>query len=379
MISHDSAWFLLFVPALLSYIAILTQSSNSHRVDGSIPEDIKSPSGRILIPKGTKIEVLASGFEWSEGPAWIDDPGGGNGFLVFSDTIANRVWRYDQGNGIFTVGKSLYIDRSGCSVDQGWCERVFEPGSNGIARLPWSVAAVDLVLCQHGERAISLLFQNGTQRFIATHYQGKRLNSPNDLVWSKEGDLYFTDPPYGLYDKTTRSELLSQEIGHYGIYMIHSKDVEAAIRTGIPTDNLILLDKSLTRPNGIALSPDERTLYVSNSDSANPVWIAFDRDRSGGLVQNRRIFANALDFKEDGEEYSGDSFPDGFKVSNDGIIVSSGPMGVYLILPHGKLLAKIKIPRKVSNVAFGRDGFMYVTAQDVVLRIQTALTDKSDS
>ncbi|CAM9149512.1 unnamed protein product [Ectocarpus fasciculatus] len=370
--SHENSWCVLFVPALLCYLAILTSTVNNRAVDGVIASDIFSESGRLLFAKNTAIEVLATGLEWSEGPLWVDDAEAGAGYLVFSDTITNKIWKYDEGNGLFTIGKSLYINESGCSVNETHCAEVFEPGSNGITRYPGS-DVVDLVLCQHGERAITMIYGNGTRKVIADRYKGKKLNSPNDVVWSDENNLYFTDPPYGLYDKETMSELVNEEIGHYGVYMIRKEDVETALRTGVPTENVVLLDNSLSRPNGIAFSPDYRHMYVANSDSTNPIWLVFDVDRKSGLLKNRRVLADATEFMDESEEHSAISFPDGLKVSSDGIIVSSAPGGIFLLSPGGSLIQKIKIPRRVSNVAFGADGYLFVTAQDAVLRIKSAL------
>jgi gluconolactonase len=377
-LSREYAWCMLFIPALAMYVSILTGTVNNYDFDSILPLDISfGPSGRVLFAKGTPVEILGTGFGWSEGPLWVEDSDGGSGHLVFSDTITNQIWRHDQGNGIFTLGKSLHIEESGCASNVSWCEEVFEPGSNGITRYPMASAA-DLVVCQHGERAITMLFENGTRKVIADTYKGKKLNSPNDLIWSSDNNLYFTDPPYGLFDRASKSTILDEQIGHYGVYMILKKDIETALRTGVPTDNVILLDSSLSRPNGLAFSPDFGTLYVSNSDSTEPVWLAFDVDRTTGIIRNRKVLVDARVYKGEIEEYSAASFPDGFKVSSDGIIVTSAPGGLFLLLPDGNLLAKIAISRLVSNVAFGSDGYLYVTASDAVLRIRTTMTGSNE-
>lgn len=372
-VASDYAWCFLFAPALLLYLTILMGTVNHYAADGFIASDITFvPTGRTLFTKGTPIEILASGFQWTEGPLWIDGSDAGSGHLLFSDTILNQIWRYDRGNGIFTVGQSLFINESGCATNTSRCAEVFEPGSNGIARVPFTLTA-DLAVCQHGDRAVSILFENGTRTVIANRYKGLKLNSPNDLVWSRDGHLYFTDPPYGMYDSVAQCDLLGEELGFYGVYMVHRNDVEDALRTGLPTENVILLDNSLSRPNGIAFSPNFRTLYVANSDSTDPIWVAFDVDDKTGLVQNRRVFADARDVQEEGEHYSASSFPDGFKVSEEGVIVSSAPGGIFLLMPDGQLLSKIKISEKVSNVAFGGDGYLYVTSTAYVLRIKTSM------
>ena len=368
----ENIWCLLFAPTLILYLAVLTGTVNHVSVAEWVPSDIISDvTNQVLFPKDTPIELLTDGLEWAEGPLWVEDESSAGGHLLFSDTISNKIWRYDWGNGLFTLGKSLYVNQSGCSLNDTHCVEVLEPGSNGITKHPVSSDAADLVVCQHGDRAITLIYENGIRKIIANEYNGKKLNSPNDLAWGPNNNLYFTDPPYGLYDRTTRSELLDEQIGFYGVYMIRKEDIDIALQTGKPTPNVILLDNSLSRPNGIAFSTDFKKLYVSNSDSMHPVWMSFDVDNESGLVGNRKILADARDYMEESEQ---GLFPDGFKVSSEGIIVSSAPGGIYLISPSGVLLGKIPISnRNVANVAFGGDGYLYITATDAVMRVRTGM------
>lgn len=197
-----------------------------------------------LIPKDAKIEVLGSGFAWVEGPVWVRD----GGYLLFSDIPHNSVMKWKAGEGV-----SLFMKPSGYTGITNYGQ---EPGSNGLI--------IDregrLISCEHGDRRISRLEKNGGKRTLVDNYEGKRLNSPNDAAFKSNGDLYFTDPIYGLpdHEKDPRREL-----DFCGVYRL-SKDGE-----------LTLLTREMTRPNGIAFSPDEKTLYVSNSDPDHAVWMAF--------------------------------------------------------------------------------------------------------
>jgi Gluconolactonase len=206
-----------------------------------------------LIPKGAKIEVLAGGFEWAEGPVWIKN----GGYLLFSDIPNNAVMKWKQGAAV-----SVFMKPSGFT---GVGDYGREPGSNGLT--------VDskgrLVFCEHGDRRISRLELNGGKRTLADNYMGKRLNSPNDLVFKSNGDLYFTDPPYGLpknWDDPRR------ELDFNGVYRWSAAD-----------GKLTLLNKDMTRPNGLAFSPDEKTLYVANSDPKKAIWLAFPVKADGTL------------------------------------------------------------------------------------------------
>jgi gluconolactonase len=240
-------------------------------------------------------------------------------------------------------------------------------GSNGLVKLYADPnAGADIVACQHGERAVAVLFENGTRVFLATHYQGKRLNSPNDLAWSNEGHLYFTDPAYGLYDKQ-RQVLLGQELTFSGVYMIHRDEIKMSLTTGVPTDKLQLVtqEDEFNIPNGITFSPGFVKAYVSNSDSKNAYWKVFDLMQDGSFA-NGRVFYNATSLIEKGHLGN----PDGMKVDSKGNLYASGPGGVLVFAPEGKLMGRLITNKTVSNVAFGANGMLYMTASDAILRVK---------
>jgi gluconolactonase len=226
-----------------------------------------------------------------------------------------------------------------------------EPGSNGLAL----DAQGHLVICEHGDRRISqiesLTPQLGPKETLADRYEGKRFNSPNDLVFHSSGRLYFTDPPYGLEKGMEDPE---KELDFQGVFLLD-------------TDKTVtLLTADITRPNGIALSPDEKTLYVSNSDPDLPVWYAFDV-QPDGTVTNKRIFQDARAWRGTRK-----GLPDGMKVDLKGTIFATGPGGVCVFSPDGTRLGTILTTQLTSNCAWGDDGStLYITADRYLLRIKT--------
>lgn len=369
----DIIWFYIFFPCVVAYFVILTNFINSKPTIGTI--EIYDPAFSGLLYAGKEMEIITTGLDWAEGPLWVQDEAASLSYLMFSDTIRNRIYKWEEGKGMFTVGKTIYVEKSGCRTDPAYCDAMYEPGSNALLRK--DVSSLDLIVCQHGERAVTLLRENGTRSGIATHYNGSRLNSPNDLVMSPEGHLYFTDPKYGLYDKART--LRGVELEHSGLYMIRSEYLQISLQSGEPTDQVWLMDGSLNQPNGLAFSPDFSKLYVSNSDSTHPFWKVYDVS-DAGLLKNGRVFydASALYEKECGgtgadaamqricENYGA---PDGLKVDIHGNLFATGPGGVLVISPEGKLLGRFRLDRPASNVAFGADGRLYITAQDLVARV----------
>ena len=211
-----------------------------------------------LIPKDAKLEVIASGFDWTEGPVWIKDPG----YLLFSDIPRNSVMRWEEGRGT-----SVHLKPSGYTGNADYGK---EPGSNGLTLN----SSGQLVSCEHGDRRLSVLTKDGGKRTLVDNYQGKRLNSPNDCCFKSNGDLYFTDPPYGLPGNFNDPR---RELDFCGVYRF-GKD-----------GSLTLLTKELSRPNGIAFSHDEKTLYVSNSDAARAIWMAYPV-RDDGTIAPGKVF-----------------------------------------------------------------------------------------
>lgn len=297
------------------------------------------PALDALIARDAIVEVLASGFNWSEGPVWVKD----GGFLLFSDVPENVIFRWTEDEGV-----RQWLKPSGYT---GRRPRGGEPGSNGLALDPQG----RLVLCQHGDRRIARLeapLSAPEPRFttIADRYDGARFNSPNDMVFHTSGDLYFTDPPYGL-EKGVDDP--AREIAFQGVYR-RSRD-------GIVT----LVTREMTRPNGIAFSPDEKTLYVAQSDPAAPIWRAFAMRPDGTLGPSRVLFeASALAKARKG-------LPDGLKVDVTGNLFATGPGGVLILTPDGRHLGTILTGEATGNVAFGDDGrSLYITADMHLMRVR---------
>jgi gluconolactonase len=299
-----------------------------------VPED---PRFDALVSPDAKIEVLATGFAWSEGPIWLRD----RGFLLFSDIPRNAIMKWSLEDGL-----SLYIKPSGYT---GIAPYGKEPGSNGL-----TVDSLgQLVSCEHGDRRVARLDWNGGKRTLADAYEGKRLNSPNDLVYRRAtGDLYFTDPPYGL--PTQSDEDPRKELPFNGVYKVS------------PDGKITLLVRDMTRPNGLAFSPDEKTLYVAQSDPARAIWNAFPV-KDDGTLGERKLFADVTELTRTLQ-----GLPDGLKVDRDGHLFATGPGGVLVYTPDGTRLGRIETGQPTANCAWGDDGStLYITANTLLLRIKT--------
>ena len=297
------------------------------------------PSLDALIAKDAKLEILAEGFDWSEGPLWVES----HQFLLFSDIPPNNIYRWDAENGL-----ELYLNPSGYTdtVSRGG-----EVGSNGLL--------LDdkgrLVLCQHGDRRVARM-QTGLDdpqpnyETIIDNYQGGRLNSPNDATYSSTGDLYFTDPPYGLEE---RMDDPRKELDFQGVYRLDAED-----------GTLHLLTDQLSRPNGIALSPDQSILYVANSDPQRAIWMEYAVMPDGNLDQGK-VFYDATEMVPKTK-----GLPDGLKVHPSGNIFATGPGGVWIFDPSGKHLGTLHTGQATSNCALGNNNkFLYITADMYLLRI----------
>ncbi len=294
-----------------------------------------SPELDRLLPRDAVIEVLTSGFRWSEGPVW-DGP---KGRLLFSDVPNNVVHAWSEGEGL-----SVFLKPSGYTGPEGGGGR--EPGANGLA----FDSKGRLVLCQHGDRRISRL-ENGRFVPLVERFDGKRFNSPNDLAFGPDGALYFTDPPYGL---TKTFEDPGREIGWNGVYRL------------APDGRVSVLVRDLKAPNGIGLAPDGRTLYVGQSDGDRPVVMAYDLAKDG-TVSNGRVFFDTTPLRKNGP-----GAPDGLKVDRDGHVFTTGPGGVLVLGREGDYLGTIVTGVPTANCAFGDDGSsLYITASDMLCRVRT--------
>ena len=302
-------------------------------VIGSIER--RDPRLDALVPPGAVIERLATGYVWSEGPVWRKREGD----LLFSDVPNNVVHRWRPGQGV-----DIFLAKSGYSGDAA---RGGEPGSNGLT--------LDrqgrVVLCEHGDRRIARLEADGSKTTLADRWQGKRFNSPNDLVYRSNGDLFFTDPTYGLEKGDSDP---ARELPFCGVYRLSA------------AGELSLVTRELSYPNGVALSPDERTLYVAVSDPKRAVYMAYDLAADGGVGPGRVLF-DATPMLARG--LSG--LPDGLKVDGQGNLFATGPGGVLVLSPDGTHLGTFLTGVETANCAWGDDGStLYVTAHQNLCRIR---------
>lgn len=289
------------------------------------------PRFDALVPESAQIEKLAGGFQFAEGPLWFSA-----GYLWFSDVTGNvvRQWSPD--------GKVIEILRPG-GYDGNDAPSGSFIGPNAM------VADKDnaVLLCQHGNRRIVRLNKYRQISVLIDRFEGKRLNSPNDLVYKSDGSLYFTDPPYGLLKQ---DEDPKKELRFNGVFRLTGGNSQVVI------DNL-------TRPNGIAFSPDEKVLYIANSDETRKVWMRYEA-QPDGTVKSGRVFFDATAEKEDG-------LPDGLKVDMKGNLYCAGPGGIWVFSPDGSHLGTIKPPETPSNCNWGDDGkTLYITARTGLYRIR---------
>lgn len=333
---------LIFQVAAFLGLIELSQAQDSVNFP-TIGEIIKlDDSLEQLIDIEADIEVLSSGFLWSEGPVWVPEkehPHGG--YLLFSDIPNNRVVRWDEGKGAET-----WLKPSGYTGAEPYGG---EPGCNGLLL----DAEGQLISCEHGDRRLSVLTKGGGKRTLVDNYRGKRLNSPNDVCLGSDGKtLYFTDPPYGL---PKRWDDPRRELEFCGIYRL-SDDGE-----------ITLLTTEMTRPNGIAFSPDFNTLYVAQSDPEAALWKSFPV-KDDGTIGEGTVFHDATEAFKEGLP----GLPDGLKLDEKGNLWATGPGGVYIFAPNGKLLGRISTGERTANCAWGNDGtVLYMTADTYLCRIKT--------
>jgi gluconolactonase len=321
---------------LVSLLLAAFSLPEKYRTIGSI-EKIDASLDSILDPSA-KIEIIAEGMDWSEGPLWLPS----ENKLIFSDVPRDTIFAWSEAKG-----KEVYLTHSGYT---GTVPRGGEMGSNGLALDKQG----RLLLCQCGNRQIArmdapLSSPGARYSSLADQYRGKKFNSPNDLVVSSSGEIFFTDPPYGL-EKNMNDP--NKELPFQGVFKIKKNG------------EVILLTDTITRPNGILLMPDEKTLLVANSDPGKPNWYAFDI--AGDRLTNARIFYSCA-----GYDRKLPGLPDGMKVDKSGNVFATGPGGVWIFNKTGNLLGKIKLPAPASNCAFSPDEkILYVTNDGYILRIQ---------
>jgi len=306
----------------LLIILALAASNPSQKFRGNLTKLVAKTENRekkstmqAILDNSAKLEKVAGDFQFIEGPIWHPD-----GFLLFSDIPANIIYK-------FASNQQVEIFRRPSGKANG----------NTLDK------ENRLITAEHENRRVSRTEKDGKIITLADKYEGKRLNSPNDLVVKSDGSIYFTDPPYGI----TKEQ---EELGFYGVYRL------------APDGKLTLLVKDLVLPNGIAFSPDEQKLYVNNSEAG---FIAVFDVKPDGTVTNRRVFAELKDASKSG-------VPDGLKVDVEGNVYSTGPGGVWIFSPDGKLLGKIFVPETATNLAWGESDrqTLYITGSKSLYRIR---------
>lgn len=328
---------------LLSTV-VAGDAAESFKTLGSL--ESHDPRFDKIVSPDAKIEIVAEGFSWIEGPLWLPE----ENCLIFSNIPPNKLWKWTEKDGaVDYLEKSGYL---GKVPREGFKGAFDQAGSNGLILAPDG----SLVLCQHGLRQMGKMkaplndpkpeYQSLTDR----NHDGKRYNSPNDGCYHKDGSLFFTDPPYGLpqgADDPTR------ETDYSGVYRL-SKEGEIS-----------LIDDNLERPNGIALSPDHKTLYVANSHGPRAIWMEYQLNEDG-TVRSKKVFHDVTKFVGTRK-----GMPDGLKVDDDGNIFATAPGGVWVFTPKGEHLGTIVTREFASNVAFGADQkTLFITADMLLLRIR---------
>jgi gluconolactonase len=289
-----------------------------------------------FIPEDAKIEILASGFDWSEGPLWLEEEQA----LIFSDVPANKIYRWSEADSL-----SVFLEPSGYFGER---KDKREPGSNGLTL----DLDGNLLLSQHGLRQVGKLKSplsdpKPEYETLAFEWKGKKMNSPNDLVVHSNGSIFFTDPPYGL------DEWDEKELDFQGVYRLQN---------GV----LTLQIDSLSRPNGIALSPDEKTLYIAQSDAEKARYYAYELNEAGNVISGKTLFdaTSMISLERKG-------LPDGLKVHSSGVLFATGPGGVLIISPDGTHLGTIQTGQATANCAFDtNENYLYMTADMYLMRIR---------
>ncbi len=291
------------------------------------------PAMDRIIGRNPKIWKLADGFRFTEGPIWVPD----GKYLLFSDPNSNVIWKYASDGQL-----SIWREQSGYSGAD--IAEYGQPGSNGIALDPQGRLAID----QHGNHRVIRIEKDGRETVLAEKYEGKRFNSPNDLVYRSDGTLFFTDPPFGLpkvFDDPRK------ELAFSGVYSIYQGKLQ-------------LLTKEFTGPNGIALSPDEKYLYVGNWDEKKKVVMRYEVT-ADGKIKNGKLFYDLT-------SAPGEDAIDGVKVDQEGNVYVSGPGGLWVFAPEGKHLGTIKAPKHIHNMAWGDDDgkTLYLCARGSLYRMR---------
>ncbi|NCU04243.1 MAG: SMP-30/gluconolactonase/LRE family protein [Chitinophagaceae bacterium] len=329
--------YTILIASLFSCNNVQSQQTKMYKTTGAI-ERI-DPALDAIIKKDAVIEIIAEGFEWCEGPVWIEK----HKMLLFSDVPRDTIFKWTEAKG-----KEVYLTPSGYT---GTEPRGGEKGSNGLLLDKDG----NLVLCQCGNRQMARMnaaLDKPLPNYIsiAGQYNGKRFSSPNDAAYNSAGELFFTDPPYGLETQSDNDP--KKEIAFNGVYKVKTNG------------EVVLLVDSIPRPNGIAFLPGEKQVIIACSDPRKPNWYIYDVN--GDALTNGRIFYSTANGPKGLK-----GLPDGLKISSNGIVFASGPGGIWIFNSEAKLLGKIRVDEHASNVALSADEkTMYITNDMQVLRVK---------
>jgi len=324
---------IFFTIIACAFTAFISACSNNKDVIIALDDRIYD-----YVAKDSKLEILGKGYGWSEGPVWIED----RNYLLFTDVPGNVIYKWDQENGAQKFFSPSGLAKNEIEDFQNW------QGANGLII---GEEYNHIYMAVHSQRAIIAMdLQSKGQTILSNSYEDKKFSSPNDLILARNGSLFFTDPPYGLKSGNASP---GKEIDANGVY-----------RTD-PDGSTYLLISDLSLPNGVALSPDQKTLYVTNSDPNNRALMAYDLDNEGN-ISNGRLFQDFSYAKDN--DLSGN--PDGLAVNADGTLFVAGPGGISIIDKTGTLLGMINTGLPTANCTLGNKGKMlYITAQSKLLRI----------
>jgi gluconolactonase len=314
-----------------------TSTTNMITVITDAHIDRWDPALDAIVPKDWKIEKIAEGFGWAEGPIWVKS----GGYLLFTDVPGNKMWKWSEKGGL-----EKFLDPSGAVT---WDHDVWrETGANGLAIFD----AGSILLADSGNRGIQRLdLATKKKTPVAMSFEGKKFSSPNDVTKMKNGVIFFTDPPYGFKKFDDAPE---KEISFNGVY-----------RMG-PDGKVTAIEKELTRPNGVALSPDESLLYVAQSEGTKAIINVYSLDKAGNVTA-KKLFQDTTDLARP----DAPGAPDGLTVAADGTVFTSGPGGVLVISKEGKRLGRIWDGKQTANCKFGDDGrTLYMTSSNFVARIR---------
>lgn len=332
---------LTFIPCILTTIFACNNSPASKQMKYETTGTIARYDSALdaIIDSNATAEIIARGFEWSEGPLWVED----EQMLLFSDVPTNKIHQWTE-----EKGTEVYLKPSGYTGDTPNQRK--EPGSNGLLL----DKAGNLVMCQHGNRQVARMdapLHQPAAAFLtlADSYDGKRLSSPNDAVFNKAGELFFTDPPYGLPTQSDNDS--EKEIPYNGVYKVKQNG------------ETVLLTDEISKPNGIAFFPGEKKLLIGNSDSQAADWYVLDL--------NDTLITPKLFYSATAERDGLPGLPDGLKIDSNGTVYASGPGGIWIFDSNGKALGKIELDDAASNVALSADEkSLYITNGGKVLRVR---------